>query len=115
VTDSDSQRRDHRVSVEDTIMDPQIREALSELGVFVRNLRTGEGFPNYIWRELGYESEAMTEEFWRSIIHPEDLEKAMRQYDELLAGVRSIYRITYRVRSASGEWRWIMNSGRVMG
>ena len=95
-------------------MTPEIRETLSELGVFVRNLRTGEGFPNYIWKELGYEAEPMTEEFWKSIIHPDDLEAAMRQYDELLAGKRSVYRVTYRIRTASGKWRWIMNSGRVM-
>ena len=114
VTEGESHNRDHSTSVEGTMMNPQIRETLSELGVFVRNLRTGEGFPNYIWKELGYESEPMTEEFWQSIIHPEDLEDAMKQYDELLAGTRSIYRMTYRIRSASGEWRWIMNSGRVM-
>ncbi len=95
-------------------MGPEFRETLSELGVFVRDLRTGEGFPNYIWKELGYGDERMSEEFWRSIIHPEDLEEAMQQYDELLAGRRSVYRITYRIRSASGEWRWIINSGRVM-
>ena len=103
-----------REAIERLVTTPEVRETLAELGIFIRNLRTGVGFPNYLWRELGYRYEDMTEAFWKQIIHPEDQDEAMRQYDELLSGERTMYRITYRVRSASGAWKWIINSGRVV-
>jgi diguanylate cyclase (GGDEF)-like protein/PAS domain S-box-containing protein len=109
-----SSTRRHRTKIERLITTPEIRETLGELGIFIRNLRTGRGSPNFLWRDLGYKSDQMTEDFWKSIIHPDDLDEAMRQYDELLSGERAVYRMTYRIRSASGEWRWIVNSGRVV-
>ncbi|MFP4550418.1 MAG: diguanylate cyclase [Spirochaetales bacterium] len=94
--------------------DPELRDALSELGVFARNLETGDGFPNYLWSDLGYTPEEMTVEFWQSIIHPEDREHALRNYRLVVAGELKTYRITYRIKSKSGEWRSIMNAGRIV-
>ena len=96
------------------ISHPEIRDALSGLGVFVRNLKTGESFPNYLWTDLGYRPEELTEEFWISIIHPDDRERAQRSYKLVLDGQMPTYRITYRIKSRNGEWRWIMNAGRVV-
>lgn len=93
---------------------PEIRDALSGLGVFVRDLATGESFPNYLWTDLGYRPEELSEEFWLSIVHPDDRDRARRNYQQVLAGKMPTYRITYRVKSRSGEWHWIMNAGRVV-
>lgn len=106
--------RRFRESIKHLVATPELRETLSELGIFFRNLRTGRGYANYLWRDLGYRESDMTEEFWKSIIHEDDLENAMRRYDELLSGERSVYRIVYRIRSSDGEWRWVVNSGHVV-
>jgi diguanylate cyclase (GGDEF)-like protein/PAS domain S-box-containing protein len=93
---------------------PEIRDALSGLGVFVRDLATGESFPNYIWTDLGYRPDELTEDFWLSVLHPDDRERAERSYERVLSGETATYRITYRIRSRSGAWHWIMNAGRVV-
>jgi len=108
--DSDS----YRESIRQLITTPEIRETLAELGVFIRNLKTGESYPNYIWRDLGYRDDQLSEAFWQSIIHPDDLPSAMRQYEEVLSGERTVYRTVYRVRSSTGSWRWIVNAGHVV-
>ncbi|MFW5884443.1 MAG: diguanylate cyclase [bacterium] len=104
----------YRESIEKLITTPEIRETLAELGVFIRNFRTGESYPNHIWRDLGYRDEELSEGFWQSIIHPDDRPTAMRQYEEVLLGKSTVYRTVYRIRSASGQWRWIVNAGRVV-
>ncbi|MFW5717538.1 MAG: sensor domain-containing diguanylate cyclase [Spirochaetota bacterium] len=112
INDPDGRR--HRAKIEKLISTPEIRHTLSELGIFVRNLRSGTGFANYVWYSLGYSDDEMSEDSWREKLHPDDRERSMRQYDELLAGKRAIYRETYRIRDVHGEWHWIMNSGRVV-
>lgn len=107
-------RDSYRESIQQLITTPEVRETLAELGVFIRNLKTGESYPNHIWRDLGYRDDQLNENTWQSIIHPDDLPQAMRQYEEVLAGKRTVYRTVYRVRSASGRWRWIVNAGHVV-
>lgn len=104
----------YRRSIERLFSIPQVRNALAALGVFVRSYHGGKGFANYVWHDLGYVDAQLTEEFWISVIHPEDRDEAMQQYEELLEGRRSLYRLTYRVRGLSGEYRWIFTSGRVI-
>ena len=82
--------------------------------MFVRNLRTGQSFSNDLWREFGYGGVRLSDDFWQSIIHPDDRENTMRRYEDLLAGRSDSFRIAYRIKTASGEWRWIMNQGRVV-
>ncbi len=101
-------------SLEILFGDTELRDALSELGIFARNMETGEAFPNYLWSDLGYTSQEMTVDFWQSIIHPDDREHALRNYRLVMAGELRTYRITYRVRARSGVWRSIMNAGRII-
>ncbi len=106
--------RDGR-EIERLINLPDVRTALSELGIFVRNLKDGSGFSNYLWKEWGYADGEMVEEVWHQVVHPEDRESAARQYEQLLAGEISTYRQTYRVQTKAGDWRWVVTAGRVVG
>ena len=94
---------------------PEVRNALSELGIFVRNLKDGTGFSNYLWKQWGYVDREMVEEVWQQVVHPEDRESAAEQYEQLLAGEISTYRQTYRVQTKEGDWRWVVTAGRVVG
>ena len=94
---------------------PEVRNALSELGIFVRNLKDGTGFSNYLWKQWGYVDREMVEEVWQQVVHPEDRESAAEQYKQLLAGEISTYRQTYRVQTKAGDWRWVVTAGRVVG
>ncbi|MEE8441149.1 MAG: diguanylate cyclase [Spirochaetia bacterium] len=94
---------------------PDVRSALSELGISVRNLRDGSGFSNYLWKQWGYTDDEMVETVWLQVVHPEDRESAASQYEQLLTGKISTYRQTYRVQTKAGDWRWVVTAGRVVG
>ncbi len=51
---------------------------------------------------------------WRERVHPDDRERARREYDEHVAGRRDRYEAEYRVLTLSGGWRWIRNRGYVV-
>jgi diguanylate cyclase (GGDEF)-like protein/PAS domain S-box-containing protein len=93
---------------------PEIREALSSLGIFVRNLVTGTAFSNYLWKHWGYTEEDLTAEKWKSIVHPDDREAAIDQYERLLSGEISSYRMKYRIRTADDQWRDVVTAGHVL-
>jgi diguanylate cyclase (GGDEF)-like protein/PAS domain S-box-containing protein len=94
---------------------PEIRDALSDLGIFVRNLKDGTGFSNFLWKQWGYSDSEMTQEVWSQLVHPDDQESAGEQYDQLLSGEISTYRQTYRIQTKAGDWRWVVTAGRIVG
>ena len=46
-------------------------------------------------------------------VHPDDLAPALRSRAESLRGLRREYAVEHRVRTGSGDWRWILSRGRV--
>jgi PAS domain S-box-containing protein len=51
---------------------------------------------------------------WRERVHPDDRERARREYDEHVAGRRDRYETEYRILTLGGRWRWIRNRGYVV-
>jgi two-component system CheB/CheR fusion protein len=49
---------------------------------------------------------------WEANVHPEDLLDFDRRFQALLEGRSEIYESEYRMRTRSGNWRWIMSRGR---
>ena len=41
---------EHKREIERLIHIPEVRDTLSELGIFVRNFTDGTGFSNYLWK-----------------------------------------------------------------
>jgi PAS domain S-box-containing protein len=50
---------------------------------------------------------------WDENVHPEDLPDFNRRVQALLEGRSDIYESEYRMRTRSGDWRWIMSRARV--
>ncbi len=70
--------------------------------------------PRY-YTMLGYEPDEFpaSYDFWRSLVHPEELdgiEHAISEHIRNDAG----YSLEFRLRTKSGEWRWILGRGRVV-
>ncbi len=62
---------------------------------------------------LGYDTSSgpPSRQWWKSLVHPDDLarkEQALRDY---LDGSATVYECEYRVKAASGEWRWVLDRG----
>jgi PAS domain S-box-containing protein len=69
------------------------------------------------WAEmLGYRPDEIEQHVrsWKSLVHPDDLPRVMIVFKEHLTGRRSQYQIEYRMRCKSGEWRWILDRGKVV-
>ncbi len=51
---------------------------------------------------------------WDSNIHPEDLPAARARFSAHLEGREEYYDAEYRIRTLSGDWRWLFERGRVV-
>lgn len=87
------------------------------LGVFDWNILTGEQIVNSEWLTmLGYspgENHANYED-WKTMVHPADLPTALRAIEMHFKGLAPIYETEYRLKTSSGEWKWILARGRVV-
>ncbi|GAM11091.1 putative diguanylate cyclase [Geobacter sp. OR-1] len=86
-------------------------------GFFELNLATGEAFVSKCYLTmLGYDTDkpVPTLEWWQESLHPDDRDHAIKVLNECLSGSKSEYRICYRLRTKSGEWKWIESSGQII-
>lgn len=85
-------------------------------GLWDWNLITDEIFFNdTTFSMLGYRSGDIehTLDSWKSLVHPDDLTRALAAIQQHLDGVTPSYRCEIRVRAADGSWRWILDVGEV--
>jgi two-component system, cell cycle sensor histidine kinase and response regulator CckA len=89
----------------------------AELGLWDQNFVTGEIVRSRGWTEmLGYEQEEIdsSRDAWKSLIHPDDrpvIDKAVKDHE---GGRVKRFRVEHRMRTKSGDWKWILNWGRVI-
>lgn len=70
------------------------------------------------WGELlGYTNEEIqpAHEIWAKLVHPHDKPKSLDLLDKMLDGTNTIYEVEQRLQSKSGEWRWFMTRGTIIG
>ena len=51
---------------------------------------------------------------WDENLHPDEGPEATRRFSEHVAGKAAYYDAEYRIRTRSGEWRWVFERGRVV-
>jgi PAS domain S-box-containing protein len=90
--------------------------AAAKQGLYDLDLRTGETVvsPEYA-RMLGYEPGEFheTNAAWRERLHPDDRDAVYQVYLDYIAGRLPEYRVEFRQRCKSGEWKWILSLGKV--
>lgn len=59
---------------------------------------------------LGPAAERDLSSCWHNAVHTEDVDAAVRAYDEAVAERRSL-QIEYRMRRVDGAWRWVLDAG----
>jgi len=65
---------------------------------------------------LDYEPENFceTNAKWRDRLHPDDVATVYQVYEDYVAGRRDEYRVEFRQRTKSGEWKWILSLGKIV-
>ena len=97
----------------------RLRLALSATnqGLYDVDLTTGEVLvsPEYATM-LGYDPASFheTEEHWRAMLHPEDQEAVNATYDAYIAGELSKYKLEFRLKTQSGQWKWVLSLGKIV-
>ncbi len=88
----------------------------TEDGVWDADLVQGNAYfsPNYA-RTLGLSPDnGLTLKDLHALIHPDDLPRVMDEMRSHLQGKNPTYRTEYRVMTRQGEWRWILDRGKVI-
>jgi PAS domain S-box-containing protein len=88
----------------------------ADLAAWDWNIKTGEVIFNPRWAELrGFRLEEIEPhvDSWMSGIHPDDRLRVEKAVDEYFAGRCLEYETEHRVRTRSGEWRWVLDRGKV--
>ncbi|MDZ7795471.1 MAG: PAS domain-containing protein [Spirochaetia bacterium] len=86
-------------------------------GVWDWNAETDKVFFSRQWKEmLGYNEDEVgdTLDEWESRIHPEDRERCFADIEAHLSGKAPYYRNEHRVRCKNGEYKWILDRGKVI-
>ncbi len=101
-----------RVEARLKVSDERLRLALdsTQIGIFEWSVAAGHVYYSPgLWAMLGYEHTRMpsTVEAWQSLIHPDDLPVYRRRIEAQLNGAVSFIEPEYRVRTRTGEWRWV--------
>lgn len=81
------------------------------------NIQTGDLMFNDRWAEMiEYRPEEIEPHFrsWQDLVCPEDLPDVMSFLDAHLRGVIPFFRCEYRIRTRSGKWKWIQDSGKIV-
>lgn len=50
---------------------------------------------------------------WKSLVHPDDLVRALAATKDHLGGLSATYRCEIRVKAADGSWRWLLDIGEI--
>jgi PAS domain S-box-containing protein len=89
----------------------------ADLGLWDWNLETREVVINDRWAEmLGYTLDETQPHYdgWARLVHPEDLPQVMAALRGHLQGALPFYEIEHRLRTKTGEWKWVLSRGKVL-
>jgi PAS domain S-box-containing protein len=112
-----SERRRSEAALRES--EERLRLALTaaDQGLYDLNVQTGEAVvsPEYALM-LGHDPEQFreTNAAWRGRLHPDDTERVHQVYLDYTAGRRNDYRVEFRQRTASGDWKWILSLGKIV-
>lgn len=89
----------------------------AELGIWDWDLINNKLYYNKRWASiLDYELEEVegVEEFWEKNIHPDDYKSVVDALYKHINGKSEYYETEHRLKSKRGEWKWILDRGRVL-
>lgn len=91
--------------------------AASQQGLYDTNIQTGVSTVNDEYALLlGYHPAEFRKINlnWIESIHPDDQKRVISVYQDYLAGHLPEYRVEFRQRTKSGDWKWILSLGKVL-
>ncbi len=108
---------DQKQEYKDKVQRLELAMEGADIGLWDWNIQTDQLIINRQWAQmLGYYYEDIKPDIssWEDKVHPEDLPLAKKQLDAHLAWEAPFYEAEYRMKTKSGEWKWILARGQVV-
>lgn len=89
----------------------------ADLALWDWNIQTDEQVMNERWAEmLGYTLAEIEPQgrSWDDRLHPEDKPRVMALLEAHLSGITSSFEAEYRLETKSGDWRWVLDRGKIV-
>ncbi|MHA2077177.1 MAG: PAS domain S-box protein, partial [Candidatus Thorarchaeota archaeon] len=89
----------------------------ADLGVWDWNAEDDEMVFSDRWAEiLGYKVDDLESNYsgWEKLIHPDDLDAMVSKWDAHVDGKTDFYSNEHRMLTKTGEWKWILERGKVV-
>lgn len=110
----------HRLLAEKALRDSErtLNLALegAQIGLWDQNFKTGIVYRSDHWATmLGYDPEEVKNnlDFWKSNIHPDDLEITLKEAKKHEQGLTEFYKVQHRLKCKNGKYKWILNWGKI--
>jgi PAS domain S-box-containing protein len=96
----------------------QLKAAIenTEAGLWDYNIVTDIVNVNEVWLKiLGFESIDLIQHIdsWKERIHPDEFSAVMKRLNDHLEGKTEKYESIHRIKTKSGEWKWVLDKGKV--
>ncbi|WP_374327585.1 ATP-binding protein [Azonexus sp.] len=86
-------------------------------GLYDLDMRSGRVRVSPEYAEmLGYAPSAFADlDFtrWAALLHPDDRNPTLQAYEDYVAGRTPQYRVEFRMRTAKGEWKWLLSQASI--
>lgn len=112
-----SKQRKIQIALEESEERLRLAVESAQEGVYDLDISTGKVIVNDIYaRMLGYEPDKFSEsiENWSDKLHPEDAGIAKKYFQDYINGRRNTYQIEFRLRTASGDYIWVLSCGKIV-
>jgi len=89
----------------------------TDTGLWDWNIPTGQVYFNDIWlKQLGYDRSEIKPHLsaWEKLVHPDDMPAAEEALNKHLAGETGDYQNLHRLLTKSGDWKWVLDRGKVI-
>ncbi len=89
----------------------------AQMGIFDLNLNTDEVIVNDFYATmLGYDPQTFheTHQKWLDRLHPDDRSQIQTAFDDYVSGKIPEYRLEFRQKTDSGNWKWILSIGSIV-
>lgn len=89
---------------------------VARMGTWERDVKDEKIVTDQAWQAyLGYGPEEITtDEAYFDIIHPEDREKVQKHSTILASQSHGMHEEEFRIRTAHGQWRWVLSTGQAI-
>ncbi|MCB0494920.1 MAG: PAS domain-containing sensor histidine kinase [Cyclobacteriaceae bacterium] len=86
-----------------------------ELGTWDWDLESDAIVYNSQWAKmLGYDLDEMDVLSWEKLVHPDDVSWVKERLNNHIAGYSNSYEAEYRIQNKLGEWKWVLDRGKVV-